>query len=387
MSGRTLFVADHAVTPNGIVHDVAIEVSGSDLLSCQPFVSADHQDVVERITGWVVPGFIDTHVHGGGGFDYATDDPQQAVQARAFHAAHGTTSSFASLVAASVDTLCQQISVLADLVDDGYFAGIHLEGPFLSADQRGAHDPELLRSPDPASVEKLITAGRGCISMITIAPELPGALAATREFIAAGARVAVGHTDADRDTVAAALDAGATSATHLFNAMRGIHHREPGPVPPLLIDPRVGIELIADGIHLHPDVLRMVAAAAGPARTILVTDSMIAAGMPDGDFTLGGLNVAVREGVARLITDDGSPGSIAGSTLTMAGAFELMTSLLGDLVLVAAMASTNAAHHFGLEGVGRIEAGGRADLCVVDDLGVLQRVMQAGQWVDRTAAP
>jgi N-acetylglucosamine-6-phosphate deacetylase len=385
MSARRLILAEHAVTPAGILHDVAIEVRGSDLISCRPLDPADPQDV-ERIAGWVVPGFIDTHVHGGGGFDYATDDPQQAVQARAFHAAHGTTTSFASLVAASVDTLCQQVSILADLVDDGYFAGIHLEGPFLSPAQRGAHDPTLLRSPDPASVEKLIFAGRGALSMITLAPELPGALAAIGQLTDAGVRVAIGHTDADRDTVTAALDAGATSATHLFNAMRGVHHREPGPVPPLLIDPRVGVELIADGIHLHPDVLRMVAAAAGPERTILITDSMIAAGMADGDFTLGGLNVAVREGVARLITDDGSPGSIAGSTLTMAGAFALMASLIGDLALVSAMASSNAARHFDLEGLGRIEAGGRADLCVVDDHGVLQKVMQAGQWVDRAVS-
>jgi N-acetylglucosamine-6-phosphate deacetylase len=385
MTARRLILAEHAVTPTGILHDVAIEVRGSDLISCRPRDPADPHDV-ERIAGWLVPGFIDTHVHGGGGFDYATDDPQQAVQARAFHAAHGTTASFASLVAASVDTLCQQVSVLADLVDDGYFVGIHLEGPFLSPAQRGAHDPRLLRSPDPASVEKLITAGRGALSMITLAPELPGALAAIGQLTDAGVRVAVGHTDADRDTVTAALDAGATSATHLFNAMRGVHHREPGPVPPLLIDPRVGVELIADGIHLHPDVLRMVAAAAGPERTILVTDSMIAAGMADGDFSLGGLNVAVREGVARLVTDDGSPGSIAGSTLTMAGAFALMASLIGDLAVVSAMASTNAARHFDLEGLGRIEVGGRADLCVVDDRGVLQKVMQAGQWVDRAAS-
>ena len=277
--------------------------------------------------------------------------------------------------------LGRQLATLADLVRDGHFAGIHLEGPFLSPAQPGAHEPGLLRQPDPASVQQLITAGRGALTVVTLAPELPGAEAAIAQFLEAGVRVAFGHTDADQDVAAAALDAGASVTTHLFNAMRSIHHRKPGPIPRLLADPRVSVELIADGFHVHPDVLRMAVAAAGPDRVMLVTDAMAASGMPDGEFRLGGRSVDVREGQARLLTDDGTPGTIAGSTLTMAGAFRVMTGIIGDIPTVAALASTNAARRYGLSDVGRIEAGGRADLCVVDDQGDLQRVMRGGQWL------
>ncbi len=380
--GRQRWLVEHLVTPEGVRDNALLETDGSQILSVEPHAPSAELEP-ERILGWVVPGFVDTHVHGGGGADYATEDPAVALQARRFHAAYGTTTSFASLVTASIDTLCRQLAVLADLVDAGHFAGIHLEGPFLSSAQCGAHEPSLLRAPDPASVDRLINAGRGTLALVTLAPELPGAFATIKQLTQAGVRVAVGHTDADRDTVAAAVDAGAVGATHLFNAMRGLHHREPGPIPVLLNDPRVAVELIADGFHLHPDVVRLAATTAGRDRTVLVTDAMVATGMPDGEFTLGGLRVDVRGGQARLVGADGSPGAIAGSTLTMAGAFELMTGLLGDIETVAAMASTNAARHYGLGEVGRVEAGRQADLCVVDDHGVLLRVMAAGQWLAR----
>jgi N-acetylglucosamine-6-phosphate deacetylase len=380
MSDHHRLLAEHVAAPQGVIDNAVIEISGSRLMSCVPF-TASAEGEFEHIGGWVVPGFIDIHVHGGGGFDYATEDPQVAISGRAFHASHGTTTSFASLVTAPIDVLCRQITTLAELVDDGHFAGIHLEGPFLSAAQCGAHDPSLLRSPDPASVDRIITAGRGVLSMITIAPELPGAMTAIRQFIEAGVNVAVGHTDADHHTVATALDAGASVATHVFNAMRRMHHREPGPIPLLLTDRRVGVELIVDGFHLHREIVRMAAAAAGQQRTILITDAMTAAGMADGEFTIGGLPVRVRDGIARLIDADGRLGSLAGSTLTMSDAFQVMTGIIGEIDAVAVMASTNAARHLGLREVGRIEAECRADLCVVDDQGVLQRVMQGGRWL------
>jgi N-acetylglucosamine-6-phosphate deacetylase len=380
--------ADHVVTPDGVIQDAVIELLGDRLVACEPAtkpgfgsdaVSAGSE--LEHVAGWVVPGFVDGHVHGGGGFDYATDDPDAAVQARGFHAAHGTTASLGSLVTASPEVLCRQLSTIADLVDDGYFDGIHLEGPFLSTAQRGAHERSLLRTPDPKIIEELITAGRGHVVMVTLAPELPQATAAITQFVDAGVRVAVGHTDADRDAMAAALDGGATVATHLFNAMRSVHHREPGPVPLLLTDPRVAVELIADRLHLHPDILRLAASTAGPERVLLITDAMAAAGKPDGEFALGGRAVRVRDRMARLVGKDGKPGPIAGSTLTMAEAFQTMAGITGSIEVAAAMAATNAARHLGLARVGRIETGARADLCVVDANGGLQRVMQAGRWL------
>lgn len=366
------------LTRDGVLDEAVVEIHGDRVFTV---AAAAGSAGTERIDGWLVPGFVDTHVHGGGGHDYATTDPAEAVAARAFHARHGTTTSFASLVTASLDDLCGQLGTLARLVADGRLAGVHLEGPFLSPDQRGAHDPELLITPDPGSVDRLLEAGMGALAMVTIAPELPGALEAVQRFVAAGVRVAVGHTDASDETVARALDAGASVGTHVFNAMRAVHHRKPGPVPRLLTDPRVAAEVIADGFHVHPEVLRLALAAAGPERLVLVTDAMAAAGRPDGAYRLGRLDAQVVDGEVRLVGPDGTPGSIAGSTLTMAGAFALMTALVGDVASVAALASTNAARHFGLD-AGYVGPGGPADLCVVDDAGVLLRVMHRGRWLD-----
>lgn len=372
------FRAAHVVTPGGVVDDAVVEVRGDRVAAVHP----NGGDVrAERLGGWVVPGFVDTHVHGGGGHDYASSDPDDILAARDFHVRHGTTTTFASLVTASLDDLEAQLDVLGDLVEDGHLAGVHLEGPFLSAEQPGAHEPGLLRPPHPAAVERLIEAGRGHLRMVTLAPELDGGIDAVRRFVAAGVRVAVGHTAADDDMVARAVEAGADVGTHVFNAMRPIHHRRPGPVPRLLTEPRVVAELIADGFHVAEEVLRMAFAAGGPDGVVLVTDAMVAAGMPDGPYRLGSLAVQVVDGQARLETADGTLGSIAGSTLTTGRAFALVVGLTGDLPAATRLASTNAARHFGLD-AGRVEAGGPADLCLVDDGGVLQRVLRRGRWVE-----
>ncbi len=337
--------------------------------------------VAEAVRGWTVPGFVDTHVHGGGGADYATTDPEQARSARAFHRGRGTTSTFASLVTADLDTLEAQIATLLPLVEAGELSGIHLEGPFLSAAKRGAHDPDRLRAPEQADLERLLTAGRGAIAMITIAPELPGGLAAIERIVGSGVVAAIGHTDGDEEIIRRALDAGANVVTHLFNAMRPIHHREPGPVPRLLSDDRAVVELICDGFHLHRDVVRMAIAAAGPARVALVTDAMAAAGAPDGRYRIGQLDVAVADGQARLLEVDGTPGSIAGSTLTMADAFAFVVDSGVSIADAAVMASTTPARRHRIDSVGEIRVGARADLCVVDDHGRLQQVMHRGRWV------
>ena len=299
------FRAAHVVTPDGVLDDAVVEVRGERVAS----VHANAWDErAERLGGWVVPGFVDTHVHGGGGHDYASVDADEILGARDFHARHGTTTTFASLVTGSVDGLCAQLDVLADLVEDGHLAGVHLEGPFLSASQPGAHEPSLLRAPDPESVDRLVEAGRGCLRLVTLAPELRGGLDAVRRFVAAGVHVAVGHTTADDAMLVRALEAGADVGTHVFNAMPPVHHRKPGPVPRLLTDTRVAAELIADGFHVAPEVLRMAMGAAGPDGVVLVTDAMVAAGMPDGPYALGGLEVRVTDGQARLVGTDGSRG-------------------------------------------------------------------------------
>jgi N-acetylglucosamine-6-phosphate deacetylase len=325
----------------------------------------------------VVPGFVDTHVHGGGGASFDGGDPEMGAAAVRAHLAHGTTTMVASLVTASGPSLVDSVGRLADLVDDGLLAGVHLEGPWLSPRYAGAHDPALLTHPSPGQVEALLAAGRGHVRMVTLAPELPGGLDAIRRLADAGVVAAVGHTDATYDVTCAALDAGARAGTHLFNAMRGLHHREPGPVAALLEHPDAHVELVSDGVHVHPAALRL-AARAKPRHTVLVTDAMAAAAAEDGDYRLGRLTVTVREGVARLA----DTGAIAGSTLTMAAAVRYAVQVAGlPLEDVVRAATATPAALLGLDRVGALEPGLDADLVVLDDdLGV-ERVLRRGEWV------
>jgi N-acetylglucosamine-6-phosphate deacetylase len=330
---------------------------------------------------WVVPGFVDIHVHGGGGASYVPGDQDQAITAAALHRRHGTTTTMASLVSGTPATMGAAVSELAELVEDGVLAGIHLEGPFLSTKRRGAHDPALLMDPDPDVVRELLNAGHGSIRMVTLAAELEHAAGAVAMLAAEGVIAAVGHTDASYDETRAAIGAGATVATHLFNAMRPVHHREPGPIPALLEDERVTVELICDGVHLHAAIVRMAIAAAGVERVVLVTDAMDAAGVGDGDYVLGELAVRVVDGVARLV--DG--GAIAGSTLTMDRAFRFVVQAGVPVQDAVRMASATPARLLGLsEQVGELRAGLDADLVVLDETLALQAVMAKGHWVDDT---
>ncbi len=377
--GETVLRCERVVAPDGVRTDARVVIEDGMITEIGP---AGPSSAGESVTGWVLPGYVDTHVHGGGGGDYPTTDPDEALLAREFHARHGTTTSFASLVSAEPDRLVAQIETLVPLVKRGVFAGIHLEGPFLSAAKCGAHDPALLRPPAPELLDRLLSAGEDRIAMITIAPELEHGLAATERLTRSGVRVAFGHSDADERQAGEAIDAGAEVATHLYNAMRSIHHREPGPIPRLLTHESIMVELICDGIHLHPDVIMMAIAAAGPDRVALITDAMNAAGLADGSYRLGQLDVVVEQGAVHLVDADGTIGSIAGSTLTMAGAVAFVVGLGVSIPDAARMAATTPARRHGLDRVGELAVGRNADLCVVDDHGRLQRVMRAGRWLE-----
>ncbi|UTT65498.1 N-acetylglucosamine-6-phosphate deacetylase [Janibacter sp. CX7] len=328
-----------------------------------------------HLTGTLVPGFVDTHCHGGGGGSFTVGDADEAATVARAHLAHGTTSLVASLVTDEVDRLDRSVRVLGELVDDGVLAGVHLEGPWLSADFCGAHEPSLLRPPSPEDVDRLLAAGGDALRMVTIAPELDGALDAVRRVVDAGVVVGVGHTDATWEQARAAIDSGATVATHLFNQIRGLHHRHPGPIAALLEDERVWVELISDGVHVHPAMLRLAERSAR-GRIVLVTDAMGAAAAADGDYHLGPIHVQVRDGVARTAS-----GAIAGSTLTMAGAVRHSVSSGFTLEAAVTAATATPAASLGLTDVGRIEAGARADLVVLDDDLAVTRVMRAGSWV------
>jgi N-acetylglucosamine-6-phosphate deacetylase len=319
------------------------------------------------------------HCHGGGGADHASGTAEDVGRAVAWHRRHGTTTTLASLVTAPLEELADTVRRLAPLVADGVIAGVHLEGPFLSRQHCGAHDPWLLVPPERHALDRLLTAAPGAVRMVTLAPELPGGLDAVRAVVDAGAVAAVGHTDADYDTTRAAIDAGARAATHLFNGMPPVHHRAPGPVVALLEDPRVTVELINDGVHLHPATLRSVVGCTGSGRAALVTDAISASGVGEGLHRLGTLAVVVRDGVARLHQG----GSLAGSTLTMDGALRRAVYDVGLPVEVAVtMASTTPARLIGMgDRVGALAAGLDADLVVLDaDFGV-ERVMAKGDWV------
>lgn len=275
----------------------------------------------------LTPGFIDLHGHGGGGASY--DDGPDAIEvARALHRAHGTTRAVVSLVTAPLETLERRVAMVADVMaDDPEILGSHLEGPFLDPGHKGAHDLSLLRDPSLAAVERLLAAGRGTVRQVTLAPERPGGHDAIRAIVAGGAAAAVGHTDAGFDAAGAAFDAGATILTHAFNAMPPLHHRDPGPVVAAASDSRVTLEVIADGVHLHPEIVRLAFLMA-PGRVALITDAMAGAGAADGRYELGGLEVDVVAGIARLA--DG--GSIAGSTLTQDAALRCAVTAGVDLV-------------------------------------------------------
>ena len=353
-----------------------LEVSGRQIAGCgagEPPGPA----AVEFPDSIVVPGFIDMHVHGGGGASYT--DGHSIAAAAEFHLRHGTTSTLASLVTAAPVELLAGVRALAEATRRGIVAGIHLEGPWLSAARCGAHDRTLMRDPDPAEIDAVLAAGGDAIQMVTLAPERPVSEWAIRRFLDAGVVVAVGHTDATYEQVRHAIDLGATVGTHLFNAMPPLHHRQPGPALALLQDPRVTVELIADGVHVHPAVVRAVIEAAGPDRVAVVTDAIAAAGCDDGAFWLGTVGIDVASGVARVH----GTSTIAGSTATMDALFRRAAEPGSDAALAAAVRMTSAtpARVLGLDGVGELRPDCAANLVVLDGDLRVGAVRVRGDWV------
>jgi N-acetylglucosamine-6-phosphate deacetylase len=326
----------------------------------------------------VVPGFVDLHCHGGGGASFGAD-AEESVRAIATHLAHGTTSLMASLVTGPSDRLRREIDALAPLVADDALLGVHLEGPWLSAAQCGAHDPRQLRDPAPSEVDELV--GHDAVRMVTIAPEREGALDAVRRIVGLGAVAAIGHTDADLAVARAAIAAGASHATHLFNAMRPLHHRDPGAALALLEDDAVTLELIRDGRHVDLNLCAWLDDALPAHRLVAVTDAMAAAGAGDGSYAIGALDVEVHEGVAHVA----GTGTLAGSTATMDRIFAAVMGARRDddaLLRAVGQASATPARGLGRADVGVLAPGARADLVALaaDSLEV-RAVMRAGAWV------
>jgi N-acetylglucosamine-6-phosphate deacetylase len=325
---------------------------------------------------------FDVHTHGAAGHDVMEATPEALAAICTFLASRGTGSFLATTVTAPLDATLRSLSALAKLLSQAPVAGqarplgIHLEGPFLSHAKKGAHPPEYLLAPDIPTFDRLYEAAEGRVRLMTLAPELPGAVELAAHATARGVRVSVGHSNANAAETRAAIAAGAVSATHTFNAMRPLDHREPGILGTVLTTDELFAELICDGIHTAPELVKLWWRAKGPARAILITDAMSAAGMPDGEYQLGGMAVQVAEGRALLPS-----GVLAGSVLTLDRALANFIEFTGArLEEGLRLATANPAAMTGLEDqAGSLAVGGPANLIAVDGKGVLAEAIVGGK--------
>jgi N-acetylglucosamine-6-phosphate deacetylase len=378
-----LLTGGRVVTPEGVLTDAWVCVVGDTIASIQSRRPAIDAPVVDLAGAWLVPGYIDLHMHGGGGHGVA-DSPAGMDEAVAFHRTHGTTATLVSLMTAPVPDLAEQLSWAVQLTRRGgsargHVLGAHLEGPFLSPLRCGAQNPEHMLAPDVAVLEQLLSAARGALRMITLAPELDGATALIERLRDRSVIVAMGHSDATYAQAVEAIRAGVGHVTHLFNAMPPLHHRAPGLIAAAL-ESGLPCELINDGRHVHPALIGLVARLI--EHPVLITDAIAATGAGDGTFLLGGQEVHVRGGEARLA----GTRSLAGSVLTMDEALRRAVKVSGLTIEEAsAAASLHPAHVLGLgESLGAIAAGHRADLVVLDDELEVRAVMGAGEWDSKT---
>jgi|HubBroStandDraft_6_1064221.scaffolds.fasta_scaffold00010_78 N-acetylglucosamine-6-phosphate deacetylase len=334
----------------------------------------------------LAPGFVDIHMHGGAGLDVMRATPAELPRLNKFLATHGVTGYFPTTVAAPLDQTCAALERLADAIEAAPGSsnggavqarplGIHLEGPFLSHKRRGVHPPEYLVEPTLAIFERLWQAARGHVRMMTIAPELPGALDVIAEAARRKVCVSIGHSDAVLEAARAGVRAGARHATHTFNAMRPLDHRDPGILAEVLTDSRLTADIVVDGIHVAPEVVQIFLRAKGLERAVLITDAIAAAGMPDGTYQLGPIQVEVKDGKCTV------DGKLAGSALTMDRAVRNVTQFAGWSLQDAVRAATlNPARAVGLaQGHGTLASGAEANLVVLSPSGEVRQTFVRGQ--------
>ncbi len=370
-----------------VVDDAAMEgwvaVAGDFILAVgarhEPPPRADRRTSLGGAS--VLPGFIDIHVHGGDGDSFGADEPANERVA-AFHLRHGTTALLPTLVTAAPAAMLQGVEALGCVPESAAgrarILGVHLEGPFISRERRGAHDSAQIRSPGWDELERLCQAGDRRVRLVTTAPELPGFAELADAASRGGALLAAGHTNASGEQLLAAISGGVVSLTHTFNAMRTIDQRDPAVIE-AITDTEVFCEVISDGIHVHPAMIRMLRSLAGPERVVLVTDASEFAGQPDGDYVTPRRSVAVADGAVRLTGTQ----TLAGSTLTLLAAARNYASYTGaGLPELAAVTSQNAARLLGEQDrLGRLQPGFAADLVVLDDRLECLGVMSSGTWV------
>jgi N-acetylglucosamine-6-phosphate deacetylase len=340
-----------------------------------------YDEIIDCSGFLLVPGFIDMHVHGGGGADFMDGTEDAVRKILRTHLACGTTGLLATTLTASGDATGKAITAIAAAakeprLGESAILGIHLEGPYICQKRRGAQPEAFVRPPDLNELRQWIDLSGGLVKQITIAPEMPGALEFIRKATALGVICSIGHTDASFVQTQAAIDAGARQATHLFNAMSGFHHREPGAAGALLDSDQVTAELICDGVHLHPGAVELAVKTKTPERCVLITDAMEAAGMPDGQYSLGGQQVLSKNGVAAF-----PDGTLAGSVLTMDLAFGNVQKFARVSAWDASlMASLIPARQLGIsDSRGSIDPGKIADIVALDpSSGKVQLVIAQG---------
>jgi len=379
-AGKLLTPTDAVEHPLVLVDEGRVlEISARDSRQLPAGVSAsDFGD------GLMAPGYVDLHIHGSAGFDVMDDDARALPAIERLLARHGVTSYFPTTVTAPMDTILRALERLANAIekrerkneDGGNRAcplGIHLEGPFISHARRGVHPPENLLAPTLALFERFWQAARGRIRLMTMAPELDGAPEVIAAAAGRGVSVSLGHSDADFETAGRGIAAGARHATHTFNAMRPLHHRSPGILGAVLTDRRVSADIIADGVHLDPAIVKLFASAKGPEQTVLITDATSATGMPDGRYRLGSFEVDVRDGKCM------SNGSLAGSVLTMDRAVRNLARFAEwDLPQAVAAASRNPARVARIANKGVLAVGADADFVVLSPAGEVLRSFIGG---------
>ncbi|WP_379159380.1 N-acetylglucosamine-6-phosphate deacetylase [Paenibacillus sp. sgz5001063] len=373
-SGELLF--GKVLTPSGIVQEGVIAISEESILyageaAWLPEAYAGWPVSTEEVPdGLLIPGFVDVHVHGGAGFDFMYADAESLEIITRFHASQGTTTMLATTMTADkkdIDRALSEVHAFRSVpMPFAQLAGVHLEGPFISPKWSGAQNPDHIVPANIEWMEQWEASYPGLIRQVTLAPEGEGALAAITWLRRHGITAALGHTNATFEEVIAAADAGLNQAVHMFNAMTPLHHRKPGAAGAIMFDPRIRAEIIADGIHVHPAAIAVLSRLKNEGNLLLITDSMSATGLSDGEYTIGDLPVLVRDGVARLKEN---PEALAGSTLTMIRGFRYLVEEVGlTLEEASRAASLTPAEAIGMQRtIGTLEAGKRGDILLLDD--------------------
>lgn len=381
MTGSERIAVSRALTPSRQLEAAVVAIEDGTIEAVEPRAETDLSPTRSFPDGIAVPGFVDAHVHGYAG-DAVSGDPDALVSIAEGVVETGVTSLFPTTVSAPQDALVAAGAATAAAVSRDHngasIAGLHLEGPYLNVTQRGAQDPDVLREPDGEELQAVAEAADGTLARITLAPELNGA----SEFVQAardrGLVVSAGHSAADFETATTAFESGVSIATHLYNGMTGFHHREPGIVGASLLDEDVTAELIADLQHLHPGAIELALSAKGPEGCMLITDAIAATGLPDGEYSLGEMDIVVENGTSRLVED----GSLAGSTLTMDAAVRNLIDVIDlDLPTAVRMATDVPARAMGLDDRGRLEPGLRGDVTILDADLTVQATIVGGEVV------